>query len=416
MPLTSALTNLAIAFGLGLLVGLQRESVASQLGGLRTFPLITIFGTLCAMLAQSSGGWVIGAGVVALAGMIVIGNIAEFKSGRFKPGMTTEIAMLLMFGVGAYLVGGHRVVAIIVGSGTAILLHFKGELHDISKKLGGKDIRAIMQFALISLVVLPILPDRTYGPYSVLNPRNIWIMVALIVGISLAGYIVYKFFGQNSGIILGGILGGLISSTATTVSYARRSARDASEVHPATTVVMIASTILYARLLVEIATVSPRLFNVALRPILALLLLMALLSFLVWFRGHRDQMVSPLHENPTELKSAFIFGALYGLILLAVAAVKDRFGSGALYLVAILSGLTDVDAITLSISQLVNVERMVPDQGWRVIVLASLANLAFKGAVIGAIGHPRLLLRMSLLFGATFSFGMLILLFWPNSN
>jgi uncharacterized membrane protein (DUF4010 family) len=186
--------------------------------------MITILGALSALLAQSLGVWVLAAALVSVSSLIVMGNLLETREGPVRPGLTTEIAMLLMFGVGAYLMVGSREVAVAIGSGVAILLHLKGELHGVAKKLGANDLKAMMQFALISFIILPILPDRTFGPYGVFNPRNTWFMVVLIVGISLSGYIAYKIFGAKVGLVLGGVLGGLISSTATSVSYARRSA------------------------------------------------------------------------------------------------------------------------------------------------------------------------------------------------
>jgi uncharacterized membrane protein (DUF4010 family) len=232
MELGFLFQQLGIALGLGLLVGLQRESVASRLAGLRTFSLVTLFGSICALLATMFGGWVIAAGLIGLAGLILAGKYSDAQAGTPDPGLTTEVAILLMFGVGAYLIVGHRTVAIAIGGGAAVLLHFKGQLHGAVERLSDKDIRAIMQFALISLVILPVLPNQAYGPYAVLNPRNIWWMVVLIVGISLSGYIVYKFFGEKVGLLIGGVLGGLISSTATTVSYSRRTAHDPDSVTP----------------------------------------------------------------------------------------------------------------------------------------------------------------------------------------
>jgi uncharacterized membrane protein (DUF4010 family) len=171
LDLSSPFTQLAIALGLGLLVGLQREHASSRLAGIRTFPLITLFGVLSGMLSQSFGGWVIAAALLSLGGLIVLGNIIELKDGSIDPGLTTEAALLLMFGVGAYLVIGRMEVAIAVGGGVAVLLQAKVQMHGVAAKLGDSDLKALMQFVLLSLVVLPILPDRTYGPYSVLNPR-----------------------------------------------------------------------------------------------------------------------------------------------------------------------------------------------------------------------------------------------------
>jgi len=416
MDLTTSFQQLGIALGLGLLVGLQREHAESQLAGLRTFPLVTILGTVTAMLAQAFGGWIIASGLIALSALIVIGNVARLNTEAASPGLTTEAAMLLMFGVGAYLVMGHMEVAIAIGGGTAVLLQFKGQLHGIAGRLGDDDLKAIMQFALISLVILPVLPNRTYGPYEVLNPRQVWWMVVLIVGISLGGYIVYKFFGQNAGIVLGGILGGTISSTATTVSYSRRTADAPDSARLAAVIIMIASTIVFIRLLIEVALVAPNFLYAAAPPILVMLVLLIALSAALWFRDRDQQNEMPAQDNPSELKSALVFGALYAIVLLAVASAKDMFGNRGLYVVAGISGLTDVDAITLSTAQLVNANRLDANDGWKLILLAALSNLVFKGAMIAALGHRRLLTKIAPLFGAALVAGTLLLILWPHSN
>ena len=386
MELSILFAHLAIALGLGLLVGLQREHAASQLAGIRTFPLITILGVVCAMLAQSFGGWVMAAGFIAVSGLIVVGNIAKFRVGPAAPGLTTEIAMLLMYGVGAYVVVGPEAIAIAIGAGTAVLLQYKGELHGIARKLGDEDLRAVMQFVLISLVILPVLPNQAYGPYAVLNPREIWLMVVLIVGLSLAGYIAYKFFGEHAGLLLGGILGGVISSTATTVSYARRTARDPASSRLASIVIMIASTVMFARVMLEIAVVQASFLAMVWPPFAVLLCVFIAMSGIVWFTGRDVQNSMPVQENPSELRAALLFGLLYAVVLLAVAAAKTHFGDRGLYVVAALSGLTNVDAMTLSTSQLVGTERLDPEQGWRIIVTALMANLFFKAATIAAVG------------------------------
>jgi uncharacterized membrane protein (DUF4010 family) len=413
MELTATFQLLGIALGLGLLVGLQRESVASRLAGVRTFPLITILGTVCALLAGSFGGWIIALGLLALAGLIFTGKMIEFKDREPDPGLTTEIAMLLMFGVGAYLVTGYKEVAIALGGGVAVLLHLKGQLHGLVARLGENDLKAIMQFTLISLVILPVLPDRTYGPYAVLNPRQVWWMVVLIVGISLGGYIVYKFFGAKAGIGLGGILGGVISSTATTVSYSRRASRFPGSSRLAAIVIMIASTVVFARLLLEVAVVQPSFLRVVGPPLLLMLMLLSMLSAWIWYRGRHEQNEMPVQENPSELKSAVFFGLIYALALFAVAAAKERFGNQGLYLVAALSGLTDVDAITLSTSQLVGAGILNPEDGWRLVIMATLSNLIFKAATIALLAHRQLLMMIAPLYGVVLAAGLLLLLLWP---
>ncbi|MEW6734716.1 MAG: MgtC/SapB family protein [Acidobacteriota bacterium] len=404
--------QLGIGLGLGLLVGLQRESAASKLAGVRTFPLVTILGTTSALLAQSYGGWIVATGLLALTGMIVIGKYVELESGTTDPGLTTEVALLLMYGVGAYIVMGAPVVAIAIGGGTAVLLHFKMQLHGIVARLGETDLKAIMQFVLISLVILPILPDRTYGPYAVLNPQKIWLVVVLIVGISLIGYIAYKFLGEKIGVILGGILGGLISSTATTVSYAKFTANTPTISRQAAIVITLASMIVYARLLLEIATVAASFLPVAAPPLLIMLALFALLSIIVWF-WHRDNNEQiPAQENPTQLKSALAFGLLYAIVLFAVAAAKETFGDKGLFIVAGISGLTDVDAITLSTSQLVIAGRLSAQSGWKLILLATMSNLGFKAIIVTILGHRQLAWKIILLHAIALSAGALLLGFW----
>lgn len=414
MSISFIFQQLGIALGLGLLVGLQRESVSSRIGGLRTFPLVTVFGVVTSMLAESYGGWIVVAGMGALAALIFIGKRAESDEGRPDPGLTTEVAMMLMYCVGAYLMVGQRELAIAIGGGIAVLLHFKGQLHDVVERLNAADLKAIMQFALISLVILPVLPNRFYGPggYDVLNPRYTWLMVVLIVGINLSGYIVYKFFGEKVGVLLGGLLGGLISSTATTVGFARRTVKTAEAAVPAAIVILIASCVVFARIILEIATVSPGFLRAAVGPLLVMMAVMIAVVVALWFIENHEIDDMPEPENPTELKSALLFGLFYSLILFAVAFARDRFGSGGLYFIAGISGLTDVDAITLSTSQLVNLSRISPDRGWRIIVVAVISNLIFKALTIVALGHKRLVLKTGVGFAAAILSGLAVLFFW----
>jgi uncharacterized membrane protein (DUF4010 family) len=413
LDLNSPFTQLAIALGLGLLVGLQREHVASRVAGIRTFPLTTVLGVLVGLLSQSFGGWVLAAGLLSLAGLIILGNIVELKEGSIDPGLTTEAALLLMFGVGAYLVVGRVEVAIAVGGGVAVLLQAKVQLHGVAARLGDSDLKALMQFVLLSLVILPILPNRTFGPYSVLNPRQIWLMVCLIVGISLAGYIIYKFFGERAGMVLGGVLGGVISSTATTVSYAQRTAVSPESVRVSTIVIQIASTIVFARVLLVVGLASPRLLGSSAQPLLIMMALMALLSAAVWFWGRDEESQMPVQENPSELKGALFFGFIFALVILAAAAAKARFGQRGLYVVAALSGLTDMDAISLSTAQLVNSDRLSPEIGWQLILVGALANLIFKGGAMLVLGNRQLLRRVGMLYGLAFICGILLL--WKSA-
>lgn len=407
--------KLGIALGLGLLVGLQRERAESKIGGIRTFPLITLLGALCALLSAPLGGWTIAGGFLALAAVVIIANITAMRSGEHDIGQTTEIAALLMYAVGAYVMVGHVPAAVAVGGVVAVLLHFKDPLHRFVRSLGDQDALAIMQFVLISLVILPVLPDRYYGPgtFDVWNPRKIWMMVVLIVGISLAGYVAYKLLGKNAGTFLGGILGGLISSTATTVSYSRRARHNPGAASLAAIVIVVASAVSMGRVIVEIGAVAPGIFGLVAPPIIAMCALMLLISMGAYFFGHTEKAQLPEQGNPAELKSALVFAALYAVVLLAVALAQRYFGHKGLYVVGVLSGLTDMDAITLSTAQLAARGATDTTTAWRVILLAALSNLVFKGGTVLALSNRALGMRVSLLFGIGLLGGLFILFFWP---
>jgi uncharacterized membrane protein (DUF4010 family) len=257
-----------------------------------------------------------------------------------------------------------------------------------------------MTFALITCIILPILPNTTYKlvpPLNVLNPFEIWTMVVLMVGISLGGYLTYKFLGRTAGVLLGGLLGGAISSTATTVTYARRSGESEDSSRLATVVVAIASAVVYLRVIVEIAS--------------------ALTAAIAWLRIRHAAEEMPEQRNPTELKSALAFASLYAGVLLALTAAKTYLGGQGLYGVAVLSGLTDMDAITLSVSRLVGLDPqrggIEPAQAWRLIVLATMANLLFKWTMCLLIGRRRFAWEIGALFAMPLIAGGLLLWLWP---
>jgi uncharacterized membrane protein (DUF4010 family) len=412
----TVLPQLAVATGLGLLVGLQRQRTVDEVAGVRTFPLITLLGLTLALLSDLYGGWVLAAGLLAILALIVAGNVARWR-GQPVPdaGITTEVAALVMYGVGAAVGAGLTVPAVVTTGLVAALLHWKDPLHDLAARMGDADFDAVVRFVLIALVILPALPDRDYGPFDVLNPFEIWLMVVLIVGISLAGYVAFKLFGTRGGAIVAGILGGLISSTATSVSYARRSAEQPDRSPAAAVVVTVASMVVFARVLVEIAVVAPGIFLRTAPPLAALGGLMLVLALVLLARAPGDRAAEAQDpEPPSDLTSAILFGALYAAVLFAVSFARAYLGSGGLYAVAALSGLTDMDAITLSTAQLVKGGALSAETGWRLILVGSMTNLVFKAGVVAALGHPRLRRRVFAVFGVAVVGGLAILLLWPS--
>ena len=433
--------QLVLSFLLGLLVGIQREKMKVRLGGMRTFPMISMFGTICALLTREYGNWVLVGGMVSLALCCVIPHLTQLvfhvmHAVNAEPvsdtvnesaphvdvkdrdfGITTVMAAMLLFAVGALLtVPDMLPAAVIVGGGIAILLQFKFELHSVLDRLHQSDMRAIMQFVLISCVIWPVLPDQSFGWYEAFNPFEAWLMVVLIVGMSLGGYIVYKFLGQNAGILLGGILGGAISSTATTISYSKQSQLIPSTRTISAVVILVASTVVFVRILFEIIVICPPFFFVCVGPIGVMMLMTMIPAVVLWSRIRKNPPPAPEHKNPTQLKAAITFGLIYSAVKFALAVAKAKAGTMGMFFVAALSGLTDMDAITLSTSRMVQnefLEKGIPPYAWRMILIAILSNLFFKSLIVGMIGDRTLFKIVVRLFAIPFLGGLAILFFWP---
>ncbi len=394
--------TLAVAMALGLLVGLQRQyqaqakagdEPAHAIAGFRTFPLISILGAICAVLAPAFGAWIVGAGLLAVCALTIMGNI--MCRDTMSAGLTTEMAIIVMYVVGVLCVTGPRELAVATTVVVAALLQLKATLHDLVRRLSDSDIRAILRFGLITFVILPLLPDRTYGPYEVLNPYRIWLMVVLVVGISLAGYVVYRLVGGRRGALLAGILGGIISSTATTVSCARLSRLSSLMRQTAVPVILLATAVMYARVIVLISVVAPE-EAVTLATPFAILLGVTLVTAILCLSMVRGTMSEdlPHHRNPAQMRAALVFGGLYAIVLFLVAAAREHVGDAGIITVAALSGLTDMDAITLSSARMTHQQLIDADLTIRSILLASIVNLFAKVVIVALMGDRRLALRL----------------------
>lgn len=408
---------LGTSLGLGLLVGLQREYDAHKMAGIRTFSLVTLLGSVIGLIAQHfQSDVIIAIGFITLGLLLAVVNFFKIKGTDADIGQTTEVAILLMYGLGTYLVFGDLEVAVVLGAVTAVLLHLKNTLGGWVNRLKHKEVAAIMQFAALSLVILPILPDENYGPYNVFNPRDIWMMVILIVGLGLGGYFIYKAVGKNAGTVLNGILGGLVSSTATTVTFARRVTQTPQMARLAAFIILTASTVALVRVLVEVAIVTPKNLGVIAPPIIVVLVFMVMLCGLLYWHNQTKEMEELSEpENPAQLKTALVFGGLYALILFAVAVSKDYFGESGLYIISIISGLTDVDAITLSLSHSLNSGELDVHLTWKLILIASLSNLAFKGGMAAFLGTKKLGTYVIGAFLLSIIAGLLIVWLWPEN-
>ncbi len=414
----SDLVTLGISFGLGLLVGLQREKTNHETAGVRTFTLIAILGTMAGFLTKEfDNPYILPIfGLAVTAFMIAANFIIAKRDDNPTAGQTTEVAVLLMFAIGAYLVIGDQLIGVIVGGALAVLLYIKETLHNFIDNLKDKDFGAIMTFVGISLVILPILPDETYGPLDVLNPKDIWLMVTLIVGISVLGYFIYKWVGKRAGMVSNGLLGGIISSTATTVSYARNAAKNENLSKISAFVILSSVAISIVRVIIEIGVVVPEKLGAVISPFLVLFVFMSILSILLFYNVSKDNSLGEMPEpkNPAQFKSAFVFGILYGVILLAVAFTEKEFGDEGLYIVSIVGGLAKKDAITLSLAQSIK-GGLATDLGWRLIMTGVLANFAFKIVLVAILGTKKLTLWVGGAMVISIIVGLLQIWLWPET-
>lgn len=376
-----------VAVAIGLLMGLERERNPTAKAGLRTFALTALFGVMASHIAEFvDSPWIIAAGLLLVGSMIVAAYIrSPDESG--DPGTTTVSAVLVCYGLGVLCWLNQLQLAAMLGIGATVLLYFKAELHGISQTLTRRDLISILQFAVLSLIVLPLLPNKGFGPYGALNPYHIWWMVVLISGISLAGYAALRIAGQNRGTVLIGLLGGLVSSTATTLTFSRYAKSGEAMSRLAVIVIVLANLVVLVRLGVVVAVLSGAMF-VKIAPIIAVGLLAGMLA--AWYGLHKLKPGGETPElelsNPTEIRTAITFGALYAVVLLASAWLSDMAGPRGLYAVAAASGLTDVDAITLSTLRLFTLESIGEHEAVISILIAFAANLVFKSGLAWSIG------------------------------
>jgi uncharacterized membrane protein (DUF4010 family) len=401
-----------VSLGVGLLLGLERERRPAPKAGLRTFALVALFGTAAGLLAEAlDSPWVIAVGLAAVGAMIVVAY-AGVKRPEDDPGTTTVIALMFCYSLGVMIWLGYDTLAVALGIAATILLYFRTELHGFTARLSPQDLASMLQFAVLTFIILPFLPDRGFGPYQALNPYHVWLMVVLVSGLSLVGYLSLRLLGQRRGVLLTGFLGGLVSSTATTLVYSRQARRDASYVQLSGSVIVLASIVVLVRIAFITGVVAletlPRLAPI-------LLFGVAFGVAVTWMTlgrrsGTTDAFV-PEFSNPSKLAAALGFGALYAVVLVLSAWLSDRMGSVGLYGFALVSGLGDVDAILLSVLKLSSAEKITGTQAVTAIVLATAVNLAFKLALVLWLGGLQLAKRCApalLATGAGLALGLML--------
>ena len=345
---------------------------------MRTFALVALAGTLAAAVDP---GWTLPVGLAAVAAMLIAAYVRG-PAGE-DPGTTTVAAAVVCYLLGALAGLGESALAGALAIAVTALLYFKPEIEGFSAALERHEQVSVLQFLVVTFIVLPILPDRGYGPYEALNPRNIWLMVVLVSGIGLASYVALRVAGERHGVLAAGVLSGLLSSTAATLLYARRSRESPAMERLALSVVPLANLVPLGRVALFAAVLAPQILP-ALAPMLAAALAAGGGVGALAVRGREKGEAAPLprSRNPAELGSALRFGALYAMVLLVAAWLSDVAGHYGLYAAALSSGLVDIDPITLSSLNLFADGRLPARNAAMAIGLAYSANVAFKLSVL----------------------------------
>jgi uncharacterized membrane protein (DUF4010 family) len=392
-PLTVAL-RFAAALGLGVLIGLERERTQpeTRFAGVRTFGLISLAGAMAAFVDVAQGRPELGLVLfAAVAALVVVSAVVTARKGDI--GITTEISALIAFVFGYLCVRGNVTLAAALAVASGGILALKEWLHGLARRIETADVEATLKFAIVTIIILPLVPNETYGPppLDVINPYKIWWMVVLISGLNFASYILVKVVGAEHGIGVTGLLGGLVSSTAVSLGFAQRS-RMHPEQAPALAVgILLAWTVMFFRVVILVAVVAPALARHLAIGMGALgALSLALVIVLQRRTTVKERASVSAGSNPFELGQAIRFGVLFGVVTFAAKAAEVYFGEGGLYLAGALAGLTDVDAIALSMAQLASGDAGHVHTAARTIMIAVLSNTAVKGGMAGAMGAPAL--------------------------
>ena len=396
------LPEFATALAIGLLIGLERERHPNGKAGLRTFAIVAMSGAAAAAIADAKGvPGLIAAGLVAVCLTLVAAYFHERAAPESDRGATTIAAAVLCYLLAVMVMSGWPQLSVILAIATTALLYFKAELGGFARSLERRDLISILQFALVAFIVLPLLPDTDYGPYGAINPRQIWWMVVLISGVSLAGYVTLRLGGGGMGTVLLGMLGGLISSTATTLAYSRKGGAGEGVADLAVNVILIANLTVLARLSVFALLAAPAMLPTLL-PILACGFLagLAVLLMVSTRRNGHAPVELPQLDNPAELGSALGFALIYGVVLVLGAWVSAMVGAQGVYAVAAISGLLDVDAITLSSFRLAEMGTLSTVQAGTAIAIALCMNIAFKLGVVRVAGGAAMFYRCAAGLGA----------------
>jgi uncharacterized membrane protein (DUF4010 family) len=395
----------AAAIGIGLLLGIERERSGTHdllFGGVRTFALIALLGAVGAFAHAELGVvWLAPIVLVCVAGFVLASYTITAPKGEV--GLTSEVSALLAFALGFLCGWGSIAVASAIAVAALLLLVLKETLRGLAARLEPPDLAATLKFAVISLIILPLLPNETFGPppLDVVNPYKVWWMVVLIAGLNFVGYVLVKWLGNEHGLGVTGLLGGMVSSTAVTLSFSQRSRVEPAQSSAFVVAIVIAWTVMFVRVVVMVGIVN----RAVVMPLALTLGLMAAVSALaawsLWRRSRSKKTgIVVTGANPFELGQAIQFGLLFGVVTLGARAAELYFGDAGLYLAGGLAGLTDVDAVTLSMANLALAQPEKTSVAALAIAIAVVTNTLVKSALAASLGSPALRRSVALVTAA----------------
>jgi uncharacterized membrane protein (DUF4010 family) len=368
-----------IALGLGFLVGLERETTKAEhkwlvIGGVRTFPIIAMIGFGTAWLFKQGVTFVLPAGLLAVAALTVVAYLAKVKAERY--GATSELSVLLTFVVGALAAVAEVWIPMALGIVNAFLLSEKPRLESAVERLDKNEFLAVLKFLLITLIVLPVLPDQEYTRFG-LNPYSIWIIVILVSSIGFAGYYLSKRLGHRAGLWLSGVLGGVVSSTALTVAMGRIAQRQPDRSRLALQSAVIGSAMMYVRILVLVAVIGPAYLESLWWKLLVLFAVGVVLSLSSGLSDRKvDGEVASALPNPFELKPALLFAVAFVGLLVVTRLAQDWLGAEGLLALSAVVGVIDIDPFILSLLGMANGSAGLATSA---IIIAMMSNTVAKG-------------------------------------
>lgn len=384
------------ALGLGVLLGLERERTKvpeRSFAGVRTFALVALAGALAAYFQEILLlPWLALSLFGAVVGLVIVSYAVTAKLGEV--GITTEVSALIAFLIGWLCLHGQVPLAASLAVATALTLALKEWLHRLARRIEPGDVEATLKFAIVTLIILPLVPDEHFGPapLDVVNPYQIWLMVVLISGVNFASYLLVKVVGPEHGVALTGVLGGLGSSTAVTLGFAQRSREQPEQARALALGILLAWAVMFLRVIMLVSVLSRPLAGHLALVMGGLALVTLAFCFVLWRRGAAtpEKATVTAGENPFELGQALQFGLIFGVVTLAARAAQVYLGDAGLYLTGAVAGLTDVDAIVLSMANAAAADPAALSPAVTTIVVAAGANTLLKAGIAVVLGDRQL--------------------------